>query len=74
MIPQDKVRDLISKHQNLEKELSSGKIEKKNLLTYLKNIQILTISLIMQGNIFYLKKRKMISKKLLMMQRTMKNL
>ena len=29
MIPQDKVRDLISKHQNLEKELSSGKIEKK---------------------------------------------
>ena len=29
MIPQDKVRDLISKHQILEKELSSGKVEKK---------------------------------------------
>ena len=29
MIPLNKVRELISKHKNLEKELSSGKIEKK---------------------------------------------
>tara|TARA_Y100000590_G_scaffold456695_1_gene607776 strand:+ start:732 stop:1805 length:1074 start_codon:yes stop_codon:yes gene_type:complete len=30
MIPIEKVRDLISRHQNLEKELSSGSIDKKN--------------------------------------------
>ena len=30
MIPIQKVRDLISRHQNLEKELSSGSIDKKN--------------------------------------------
>ena len=30
MIPIDKARDLISKHEILEKELSSGKIDKKN--------------------------------------------
>ena len=29
MLPLDKVRDLISKHNLLEKDLSSGKIEKK---------------------------------------------
>ena len=29
MIPQDKVRDLISKHKSLENELSSGEIYKK---------------------------------------------
>ncbi len=30
MIPIEKVRDLISRHQSLEKELSSGSIDKKN--------------------------------------------
>tara|TARA_B100000700_G_scaffold221988_1_gene244496 strand:+ start:2325 stop:3398 length:1074 start_codon:yes stop_codon:yes gene_type:complete len=30
MIPQNTVKDLISRHSNLEKELSSGQIEKKN--------------------------------------------
>ena len=30
MIPIDKVRDIISKHKLLEKELSSNKIDKKN--------------------------------------------
>ena len=30
MIPQNTVKDLISRHSNLEKELSSGKLEKKN--------------------------------------------
>ena len=29
MVPQKKVRDLISKHQQLESELSSGKVDKK---------------------------------------------
>ncbi len=29
MLPKNKVRDLISKHENLESELSSGKIDKK---------------------------------------------
>ena len=29
MIPINKVRDLISKHKTLEKELSSGEVEKK---------------------------------------------
>ena len=30
MIPIDKVRDIISKHKLLEKELSSNEIDKKN--------------------------------------------
>ena len=30
MIPKNKVEDLILKHSSLEKELSSGKIDKKN--------------------------------------------
>ena len=30
MIPKNKVRDLISKHSLLERELSSGEIDKKN--------------------------------------------
>ena len=30
MIPIDKVRDIISKHELLEKELSSNEIDKKN--------------------------------------------
>ena len=30
MIPIDKVREIISKHESLEKELSSNKIDKKN--------------------------------------------
>ena len=29
MIPVDKVREIIKKHESLEKELSSGSIEKK---------------------------------------------
>ena len=29
MIPIDKVQDIIAKHDNLEKELSSGKIDPK---------------------------------------------
>ena len=32
MIPLDKVKDIITKHDVLEKELSSGSIDKKNTL------------------------------------------
>ena len=40
MIPINKIKDLISKHELIEKELSSGEVEKKNLLKNQKNIQI----------------------------------
>ena len=40
MIPVDKVREIISKHKLLEKELSSDKVDKKNLLKFQKNILI----------------------------------
>ena len=33
MIPLNKVKDLISKHVSLEAELSSGKIDKKKLIS-----------------------------------------
>ena len=39
MIPVDKVREIIKKHEILEKELSSGAIEKNYLLLNQKNIQ-----------------------------------
>ena len=31
MLPLDKVRDLISKHNSLEQDLSTGSIEKKKI-------------------------------------------
>ena len=40
MIPVDKVREIISRHKLLEKELSSDKIDKKNLQKFLKIILI----------------------------------
>ena len=39
MIPIDKVKEIIKKHETLEKELSSGVIEKKFLHLNQKNIQ-----------------------------------
>ena len=38
MIPEKTIEDLISKHSALEKELSSGSVDKKFLLRNLKNI------------------------------------
>ena len=38
MIPIEKVQDIIAKHDELEKDLSSGSIDKKNLLKNQKNI------------------------------------
>ena len=40
MIPIQKVRDIISKHDTLEKELSSGKIESKSFAKNQENILI----------------------------------
>ena len=40
MIPTNKVREIISRHKLLEKELSSDKIDKKILQKFLKNTQI----------------------------------
>ena len=40
MIPIDKVQDIIAKHDDLEKELSSGKIDTSYLRKNLKNILV----------------------------------
>ena len=40
MIPLKTIQDLINKHSSLEKDLSSGKIDKKLLQKNQKNIQI----------------------------------
>ena len=40
MIPQKTIKDLINKHSDLEKDLSTGKIEKKSLQKNLRNILI----------------------------------
>ena len=37
MIPTEKVEAIVSKHNSIEKELSSGNIDPKNLLISLKN-------------------------------------
>ena len=38
MIPINKVRELISKHKVLEKELSSGEVDKKKICGKIKRI------------------------------------
>ena len=40
MIPIDKVREIISKHELIERELSSDKIDKKILQKNQKNTQL----------------------------------
>ena len=40
MIPSKTIEDLISRHSTLEKELSSGEVDKKLLPKNQKNIQI----------------------------------
>ena len=40
MIPQKAVEELINKHATLEKDLSSGKVDKNSLQKNQKNIQI----------------------------------
>ena len=46
MVPIDKVKDIINKHNSLEKELSAGNIDPKLFAKNQKNIQILAASLI----------------------------
>ena len=40
MLPKNKIDDLIKKHSLLEKQLSSGDLDKKNLPKNLRSIQI----------------------------------
>ena len=40
MLPKEKVQNLIDRHNKLEKQLSSGEIEKKNMPNFQKSIQI----------------------------------
>ena len=40
MLPQEKVQNLIERHLKLERQLSSGDIEKKNMQKSQKSIQI----------------------------------
>jgi len=51
MIPLNKVRELISKHKNLEKELSSGKIEKKKFAEKSKEYSDLS-EIIKEANLY----------------------
>ena len=50
MIPLDKVKDIIAKHDALEKELSSGSIDSKLFAKNQKNTQILAILFLLQEN------------------------
>ena len=58
MVPINKIEELINKHSLLEKELSSGKTEKNNLLRNQRSTQILTILLSRPNSIFLSKKKK----------------
>ena len=40
MLPEKKVKNLIDRHNKLEKDLSAGQIEKKSMQKFQKNIQI----------------------------------
>ena len=40
MLPLERVQNLIDRHLKLEKELSSGEIDKKNMQKFQKSIQI----------------------------------
>ena len=46
MIPIEKVQAIVSRHDNLEKELSSGKVEAKLFATKSKEYSSLGLSLI----------------------------
>ena len=51
MIPKKTIEELIDKHSNLEKELSSGEIDKKQFAESQKSIQTLMKLLELQKNI-----------------------
>ena len=56
MIPVDKVREIISKHKLLEKELSSDKVDKKKFAKISKEYSDLNEILDMLNNIYLLMK------------------
>ena len=58
MIPLDKVRELISSYENLEKELSSGEINKKNFAEKSKEYSDLKDIIIEAKEYLSLKKKK----------------
>ena len=58
MIPHKTIEELITKHSILEKDLSSGSIDKKNLLKNQKNILISTILLAKPSHIVLLSLKK----------------
>ena len=54
MIPLDKVKEIITKHDSLEKELASGNINAKKLVAYPENPNSFE-KLVIDKNRFYLK-------------------
>ena len=59
MIPQKTIEELINKHSILEKDLSSGKIDKNLFAEKSKEYSDLNEIMMMQKNIFHLKKIKL---------------
>ena len=60
MIPLDKVKDIINKHDTLEKELSSGNIDPKLFAKKSKEYSNLEILFQLQKNLLILKMKKKI--------------
>ena len=58
MIPVNKVENLIKIYADLEKELSSGSVDKKEYASKSKKYSSLGVLLIKQENILILKKKK----------------
>ena len=58
MIPVNKIENLIKIYADLEKELSSGSVDKKEYASKSKNILTWEVLLIKQENILILKKKK----------------
>ena len=59
MLPKNKIDDLIEKHSLLEKQLSSGDIDKKNLLKSLRSTLIQMKWLMKPKNIKNTTKKKL---------------
>ena len=64
MIPLEKVKQIVSTYETLEKELASGDIKKKILLKNLKDILVFEKLLIKLEAIWFLNKKKQNLKKL----------
>ena len=60
MIPQKTIEDLIIKHSNLEKDLSSSELSKKQFAEKSKEYSDLNEIKMMLKNIYLMKKKKVI--------------